>query len=268
MSGAGRGDDLGDRMKWYESATDMRLDPSMPICARIDGRSFSRFTKGMARPYDSNMSSAMIETACGLVDKTHACIGYTQSDEINLVFWGARPESNVIFGARLLKLSSVLASLATALFMRRIMTDKSFENYRDRLPHFDCRVWQVPSISEAANVFVWRYQDARKNAISMAARSHFSHKALQNKSGPEMLSMMAAKGVDFEAYPGFFKHGTFVKRESVMRSLTADEIQHIPEKHRPRWPVLRTRVAPVDGGNFMSVDRVAFILPTQPDYAR
>jgi len=68
-------DDLGDRMKSYESQEcDRKFLPGLPVYARIDGRNFSRFTKNMTRPYDERMSRAMVATASALVEKTHATL--------------------------------------------------------------------------------------------------------------------------------------------------------------------------------------------------
>jgi integrase len=53
-------DELGDRMKEYESLTESRLMPLLPTLARVDGRSFHTFTRGMERPYDPRMAQAMI----------------------------------------------------------------------------------------------------------------------------------------------------------------------------------------------------------------
>lgn len=78
---------MGDRMKAYEkSGTLAKLDPTLPICSRIDGRSFSRFTKGCEKPFDARVSGAMRAACAYLVEQTHALIGYVQSDEISLVF--------------------------------------------------------------------------------------------------------------------------------------------------------------------------------------
>ena len=66
-------DDLGDRMKRYEAQeTARRLLPELPIYARIDGHGFSRFTRGMNRPYDDRMSWAMVSATRVLVERTHA----------------------------------------------------------------------------------------------------------------------------------------------------------------------------------------------------
>ena len=47
-------DDLGDRMKGLEAQeTARRFIPGLPIYARIDGRGFSKFTRGIRKLRDS-----------------------------------------------------------------------------------------------------------------------------------------------------------------------------------------------------------------------
>lgn len=230
-------DELGDRMKMLESyETGRRFLPLLPVYARIDGRGFSKFTRDMHRPYDHRMSSCMIETVRALVEHTHARIGYTQSDEISLVWQADSYENGIFFDGKVQKMVSVLAGLATAAFTRAVLDSKdgAFRAYAERLPHFDCRVFQLPSRTEAANAFVWRAKDASRNAITMVAQHHFSHKALQNKSTRDMLAMLAEKDVHFATdFPDFFKHGTFVRRVTETRALSAAELARIPESKRP-----------------------------------
>ena len=77
-------DNLDERMKMYEDIETKRiLIPNLPICIRIDGRGFSKYTKGMNRPFDKNFTDSMIETMKFLIEETDAIIGYTQSDEIS-----------------------------------------------------------------------------------------------------------------------------------------------------------------------------------------
>lgn len=232
-------DDFGARMKSYEAVeTERRFDVHLPIYARIDGRSFSRFTQGMTRPFDERMTKAMIETTKYLVDKTHARIGYTQSDEISLIWQADAPSSDIFFSGKVHKMTSVLASMAAAKF-----ATLTPEGFRDRLPHFDARVFQLPSRTEAANVILWRAMDARKNAISMVAQSRFSHKALFGKDQSSMLTMLAETGVYFEDdYPERFKRGTFLRRRTALRELTAEELSRIPEEHRPSGSIERSSV--------------------------
>lgn len=224
-------DDLGDRMKAYEAReTERRFLPMLPVYARIDGRNFSGFTRGMARPYDERMSRAMVETTKAVVGETHPRIGYTQSDEISLVWLAETYDGGIFFDGKIAKMTSVLAGLASALFCRII---HKWPEFADRTPHFDCRVFQLPNKTEAANVFLWRELDATKNAISMAARSVYSHKQLDHKNGGEMQEMLFAKGINFNNYPPFFKRGTFVRRETELRELTPAELSRIPTHHYP-----------------------------------
>ena len=248
-------DEFGDRMKAYEAVETQRaLNPRLPIYARIDGRSFSRFTRGMPRPYFIELSSAMVETTKYLVAETHARVGYTQSDEISLVWLAEGETSDILFSGKVQKLTSVLASMAAAKFARVCPP-----GYEDRLPHFDCRVFHLPNKVEAANAILWRAMDARKNSISMAAQARFSPKQLHGKRQPDMLDMLESVGVDFENYPGFFKDGSFARRKVVERFLTPDELSAIPEQHRPAGPVMRTDIE-VSHIRFRDVsNRVEFI---------
>lgn len=231
-------DEFGMRMKSYESVeTHRRLDPQLPIYARIDGRRFSKFTQGMRRPYDPEMTQAMVEVTRYLVKETNARIGYTQSDEISLTWLAENPETEALFGGKVQKLVSVLAAMATAKFARVCPF-----GYSHRLPHFDCRVFQLPSRDEAANAFLWRAMDARKNAIQMTAQHFLSHKALYGKGQSETMAMLAARDVHFESYPEAFKRGTFVRRHVVRRHLTENERARIPEHHKHKDSVINAMV--------------------------
>jgi tRNA(His) guanylyltransferase len=238
-------DDLGDRMKGYEAAaTERRFEAGLPVYARIDGRSFSGFTRGMQRPFDPRMTAAMVATTKTLAAETHALIGYAQSDEISLVWLHEEAQSQPLFGGKVHKLTSVLASLAAARF--QLALHETFDAAEAMalaaaLPHFDARVFQLPSKTEAANAILWRALDARKNAVSMAARAEFPHKALYRKDAAAMLNMLAEKGVDFDAYPAAFKWGTFVRRVTFERTFTAEELERIPEAHRPGADAVVTR---------------------------
>jgi len=228
-------------MKTYEGQeTDRKFTPTLPIYARIDGRGFSRFTRGMDRPYDIRMSRCMLETTKYLVEHTHALLGYTQSDEISLVWLFEGPTTDPLFGGKIQKLNSILSGITTAAFINNLIK-VGWSDKVEKHPHFDTRVFNLPSKTEAANAFLWRELDATKNAVSMAARSVYSHKELQGKSSKEMQEMLFAKGINFNDYPAFFKRGTFVKRVTSDRKLTEDEFLKIPERHRPDRDALLTR---------------------------
>lgn len=224
-------DKHGDRMKAYEALADPNVDVATGhLYARLDGRGFSKFTKGMKRPFDSAMTEAMVATMAGLVDKFNANIGYTQSDEISLHF--DTTKHVLPFNGRQQKIVSSLAATATALFTMELFKHDRLRSYVNRMPTFDCRICILPE-EEIVNMFTWRFKDATRNAISSAARSKFSHKALQNKNTIDKLDMLSGKDVCFDDYPDSFKSGTFASKITVIRPLSDEDKMRIPEKY---WP--------------------------------
>jgi tRNA(His) guanylyltransferase len=238
-------DDFGNRMKQYEfQETSRKFLPTLPVYARIDGRGFSKFTKGMRRPYDERMSNAMIEATKYLVKETHAKIGYVQSDEISLVWHEPDYKSSVFFEGKVMKMTSVLAGMATSAFMMAVLEseDVEFRKYAHRRPHFDARAISLPSQMEAANMILWRSNDAFKNAVSMAAHNYFSHNSLQCMNQSTMQErLFQEKGINFNDYPEFFKRGTFVRKETYSRPFTTEELLKIPAKNRPDPSTLVSR---------------------------
>lgn len=257
-------DSFGDRMKAYEVVeTGRRFLPLLPVYARIDGRSFSSFTRGLNRPYDVAMSQAMRETTRWLVEETGACMGYTQSDEISLCWYSNNHQTQIFFDGRITKMVSTLAAMSTAKFSSvcRASGGELAKRADERLPTFDARVFQLPTLDECANSFLWRELDATKNAISMAAQSVFSHKELQGVSGAQKQEMLFQRaGINFNDYPAFFKRGSWFARRKNLRSLTPEELERIPEKYRPTGPVERTEVVEIDMPKFNTVtNRVGVI---------
>ena len=249
-------DELGDRMKMYEGAeADRRLMPLLPVIARLDGKCFSRFTAGLARPFDTRMSMLMQLTTAHLVRNTGARCGYTQSDEITLAWYSSRVQSEIWFDGRIQKMCSVLASMASAYFNSRIEHDLP-EKYQ--VPaHFDCRVWNVPTLEEGANTFLWRELDATKNSISMAARTVYSHQQLHGKGSADMQEMLMAKGINWNDYPSFFKRGVYLQTHKIKRKLTATELEELPPQHNarknPDLEVERSELRALDMPKFSSV---------------
>jgi tRNA(His) 5'-end guanylyltransferase len=259
-----RRDILGEECKAFELVeTDRRAEIGKPIYIRIDGARFSRFTRGMDRPFDVRMSKSMVETTKAIMQDYHALIGYTQSDEISLVFFDAEHETH--HGGKYQKIVSRLASKATSAFTRLAVENGLSEFVSRQAPEFDARAYSLPSLDDAARVLLWRELDATKNAVSMAARALYSHKKLHGKNAAEMLNMIAEKGIVFNDYPAFFTKGTFVRRVTELRELSEDELARIPEKHRPTEPVLRHRLVELDLPPLARVEDLTSVLFWQPE---
>lgn len=224
---------LGDRMKEYETQTcSTRLIPRIPVVCRLDGKSFSNFTKGLKKPYDKRLSDLMVETTKYLVKETNANVGYSQSDEISLVFYTDDINSSIYFDGKLFKMIGDLAAMSSVFFNRKL--EEYLPEKKDKMPRFDARVFNVPNEMEAVNCILWREQDATKNSITLAASEFYSHKQLHKKNGKEKQEMLFRKGVNWNDYPSFFKRGTYVQRKRTLTKFSPDELENLPLKHKAR----------------------------------
>lgn len=256
-------DALGDRCKAAEDAETMRKAlPSEIIMVRLDGHGFSKFTKGLARPYDERMSALMIDAVGYVVTETGAVLGYTQSDEITLVFVVNNTDTvseKHYFAGRFQKIATTCASSVTAFFNKHLAA--RLPEKAHCYPAFDGRAWAVPTIKEAYENLLWRERDAIKNSITMAATEMFSHTLLHGVRSAEKKQMMLEKGINWTTdYPAFFTRGTFVKRVSMLRELSATQLACIPAERRPTGPVMRSTVMALNMPNVSALADYAMVL--------
>lgn len=254
-----KNDDFGDRMKTYEGVyTQTKISPPDILCVRIDGKCFSKFTRSFDKPFDSMLTVAMIATTADLMRETHAAVGYTQSDEITLIFTPSEKSNEYIFGGKISKLNSVFASMATGFFNRVLAT-------QGKPPAmFDCRAFAVPSLVEASNVLLWRAQDARKNSVSSLFRWTASARRMQGLDQYKMKEVLKDDyDIDWNDLEPMYRHGVMMRPVSVMRKMTDEERNKIPEANRPKMETLvqRTDLEAIEKfyGDFSLEERIAFI---------
>lgn len=228
-------DMLGQRMKEYEGIEAKRmLDTTLPVLARVDGKNFSSLTHDLEKPFDSDFHEAMLHTACRLVEYTGALVGYVQSDEISLLFYTPRSESQIYFNGRPQKMIGDLAAYTTLVFNDYLRDHFNLWEYSKQLPRFDARVWNVPTKLEVSNTFLWRGFDAKRNSIQMVGQAYFSPKQLHGKNSDDILRMLKEINHTWEAYPVWSKYGEFVQRRHVLRPFSSTEIEKLPLKHDAR----------------------------------
>jgi len=226
-------DALGDRMKDYESReAGRKFIPLMPVVARLDGRAFHSFCKGMDRPYDPDFLGAMDETAKYLVAETRALMSYVQSDEITLLWYSEDYRSQIFFDGKIQKMVSILASMASVFFGSEIA--KAYPEKAHHFPVFDCRVWQVPNKTEAVNTFIWREKDAIRNSIQSLAQSLYSPAELHGKSTAEQKGMAFYKGTNWDGLPERIRKGAFFWRRKKLRKFSSEELDRLPARHAAR----------------------------------
>jgi len=174
---------IGDRMKQYESISDLKLTSRLPIIIRLDGRAFHTVTRKMPKP-SYNLLDAMSNAMKATAEDMETCFfGYTQSDEVTFILRNDQSfKSTPWFMNRVQKICSVVASDFTYNFVK--------EAYRlpiSRKTTFDARCFVVPNIEEAINCLIWRQRDCNKNSVSMVVYEKLREK-LGKKGAKQILN--------------------------------------------------------------------------------
>jgi tRNA(His) 5'-end guanylyltransferase len=202
----------------------------------------------MKKPYDEIFHNTMNATMKYLCENIQGCkLGYTQSDEITLLLTDYDTlDTDAWFDNNVQKICSVSASMATMKFnqvLRNQVSDWMDENVEYtgvdiQLPlearaytraittgaMFDSRCFNIPE-DEVTNAFIWRQQDATRNAIQMLGQCNFSHRELQNKSCNDIQDMlMLERGVNFNDMPTEFKRGVCCRRDETGKWIIDKEI--------------------------------------------
>ena len=230
-------EDLDKKMRVYEQSLDQVMLPEIYLVARLDGRGFTRLTKEVCKfeaPFDERFRNLMENTVKALMDcGFNVVYGYTQSDEISLLF---HPEENS-FGRKVRKYNSVLAGVASAAFSLQL----------GQQAVFDCRVVPLPAVERVRDYFLWRQEDAHRNALNshcywMLRKEGASVRAatgqLKGQTVAYKNELLFQHGINFNELPAWQKRGIGlywkqveregfnpIKKEKVVtlrRELTAD----------------------------------------------
>lgn len=199
-------EELDKKMRMYEQSIDQTILQDLYLVARLDGRSFTRLTKEVCQfeaPFDTRFRDMMVHTVRELMNCGFRVIyGFTESDEISLLF---HPEENT-FGRKVRKYDSILAGVASAAFSLQL----------GQPGIFDCRLIPLPNLERVADYFLWRQEDAHRNALNAhcywALRkegvcAQEATKQLEGKSVAFKNELLFQKGINFNDTPSWQKRG-------------------------------------------------------------
>lgn len=199
-------DDLDILMRHYEECSDVKIPKEIYMVARLDGKGFSNLTKkqGFLKPFDPRFNSYMVKTTNYLIQECgfNIIYGYTQSDEISLLF----SINENTFSRKMRKFNSTLAGLASSYFTKE----------SSLLACFDCRISQLPNIELVKDYFSWRQADARRNALNAYVYWHLIGKEYSTRSATSFmdgfsnkskLEYLLSEGVNFNSVPLWHKNG-------------------------------------------------------------
>ena len=195
------------QMRKYEEKIDQKIDANSYIAVRLDGKGFTKMTlnNDFKKPFDTYFRDKMVATTSYLMTDSRFNIiyGYTQSDEISLLF---SPNENT-FNRKVRKINTTLAGMASAFFSRTMYST---------IATFDCRVIPLPDKDIVADYFIWRQEDSQRNALNgwcywtLVQKGNSKRKAnslLNKKLNDEKIALLDELGIDYNEVPSWQKNG-------------------------------------------------------------
>ncbi len=199
-------DDFDKKMRKYELSIDQIILPEIYLVARLDGRNFSRLTKEICdfeAPFDVRFRDMMVNTVKHLMDCGFRVVyGFTESDEISLLF---HTEENT-FGRKVRKFDSVLAGETSGKFSIELGMPAAM----------DCRIIPLPAVENVKDYFLWRQEDAHRNALNahcywMLRKEGYgaieATKMIEGKSVADKNELLFSRGINFNDLPSWQKRG-------------------------------------------------------------
>ena len=243
-------EELDLKMRVFEQSLDQCVLPDMYLAARLDGRNFSRLTKEICNfeaPFDEKFRDMMENTVKALMECGFRVVyGFTESDEISLLFH--RDENT--FGRKTRKFNSILAGTASAVFSLQLGQPVAF----------DCRLIPLPNSERVQDYFLWRQEDAHRNALNahcywLLRKKGFSAQAATNQLNGRSIAwkneFLFSEGINFNDLPAWQKRGIGIYWGSIEK-IGCNPITGVEEPTvRKRLQINRELPLGADYGSFL-----------------
>lgn len=219
--------ELSDECKWYEKNFSCEtMIPHLPVIMRFDGNNFSGWTKKLNKPFDIRFISIMKSLTKRLMEETGADFGYTQSDEITLIFIPNHTGRHYYEG----KKQKILSKLCSkcSIWFNELVSERIGDM---KLAIFDLRIYQVPSIDIAEEQVLFRSIDCIRNSKQSFGHYNLGHSIMEGKSMPKVIELLDSKGLFWDNLDNEMKYGNFFSKERVSSKFTPEEIDLLPPKH-------------------------------------
>jgi len=206
---------LKDRISSYEDAYNYSIIQKLPIVVKLNGRSFSKLTSLLNKPFDIQFLNVMQDVCIKVAMDAEGCVfAYSFNDEIILILKNDQSIRTMPwYDNNIQKIASVTSSLASIQFF------SSAQKYNLNIlgaPVFTSQVFAVPNITEAVNVLIAKQQQSIQSCISFACFYEtikeyddisLARSTLTQKTIDEKIELLQDLNVDYNSLNPEFKKG-------------------------------------------------------------
>lgn len=203
---------LKDRIESYQDITDYKSIGKIPMVICINGRSFSKATSMISKPYSSEFAEVMAATTLKLCyEVDNAIFGYSFHDEIILIL---KNDNSSWYNNKIQKICSATSSLAT-LHFNNYISELNIKIIGDAC--FTSQVFNVPNNEEVINTLIYKQNQSYNQSINWACfyellKNNFDRNEVKNLmsglTNEEKIDLLKDScNIDFKSYPKIFSYG-------------------------------------------------------------
>jgi tRNA(His) 5'-end guanylyltransferase len=224
---------LTDRINSYQDLSDYQLMKRLPIVIVLNGRSFSKLSSLVDKPFSPDFMELMIASMVKLCQEVDGVVfAFTFNDQIIVALRNDQTSTTEAwYNNKIQAMVSVSSSLATLEF-NKVKDTKDIKLLGDAV--FTAKAFVVPSIMELTNTIIHMQQSCFHTALSQAC----FYELLKRHPADTVKQMLAGKTpkekseilyeeckVDFNSYPLPFKRGVGAYRSPKFNP-KSKEIKH------------------------------------------
>lgn len=203
-----------DRVESYQELSNFRLMAKLPVILTINGRSFSKLSSLIDKPYCPKFGECLYSTAIRLCSEIDGVVfGYVHGDDITLVLRNDQTNDTLPWcNNQINKITSIASSVASLHFNKcAAALDLNIVD-----PTFISTCFTVPNLSEAINTIIYKQQQNFYTSIQFACFYEMIKK-FDKQAIKDMLSGLSFDDkvqllkqecdVDYYQYPTEFRRG-------------------------------------------------------------
>lgn len=199
----------------------LKIDFTKYVDIRLDGSNFSKLCKKRFEPIDSRFTDIMINVMHSLMEYSGCDFAFTTSDEITLFYNPVILPSEPLFGGKVHKILSKLASFTSSEFLL-------LSGLSDNIV-FDSRFREVETREIQFDVLKNRWNSGLTNSIQRYGWIKMGSKYILNKDRDTLKSNLLEKGFDWTELDARFRYGVLGRYETNwidIEQVTDDKIKY------------------------------------------
>jgi tRNA(His) 5'-end guanylyltransferase len=204
---------LKERIESYQNIYDHKIIPRIPLILTINGKSFSKVTSLVNKPFCSQLSNLFKDITISLCEEIEGVFfAYQFNDEIVLILRNDQSQETIpLFDNRIQKIISYASSLATFKF-NQVFSSLPLKGE----PIFISNIFAVPNIVEVVNTLIYKQQYNSYASLQFACYYELLRKydkdiiknMIRELTIEQKVSLLDSEfNINFNDYPIVFRRG-------------------------------------------------------------